>query len=136
MNPFDLLVQCEADGVKVRLIDDQIKLLGKPDAVESARYRLQPYKLQILMMLQNQHSGDDARQADDLLDQFELNLVETDRDPDELARVNNLCFHLVSMKGWTFERAMNAAANWVAFNPPHPDETGFVDVLALRRTRQ
>lgn len=75
----------------------------------------------------------------DLLVQFQLDRFseetrahrEAGHDPDEVLRVNNLAYHLVSVKAWSFATAMGAAAEWVVNNPKHPDETAFADVMQI-----
>lgn len=66
---------------------------------------------------------------------FRFDLVQADINAgypaDELRRVNNLTWRLMTTKGFEFVEALTAAAEWVAFNPPHSDEKTFVDVQLL-----
>ena len=71
------------------------------------------------------------------LDQFQFDLVQADIDAgypaDDLHRVNNIAWRLMTTRGFLFDEAINAAALWVTDNPPHADEAAFVDVMALFR---
>lgn len=49
----------------------------------------------------------------------------------ELRRVNNIAWRLITARGYMFDEAITAAAQWVAGNPPHRDEATFIDVMAL-----
>lgn len=51
MSLQELLRDCRASGVKIRLDNGVIKLSGAPDAVHIAKARLGPYKANLLMLL-------------------------------------------------------------------------------------
>lgn len=119
MTPEILIDKCRESGVLIDLDGDGLKLSGEPDAVRAAAEHLRPFKQIIVEHLT------------DMLSQFRFDLVEKDIDPDELRRVNNICYRLVHVCGWQFEEAMTAAATWAINNPPHPDEKDFIDVLNL-----
>lgn len=82
-----------------------------------------------------------AAEKYELMELFRLDLVLLDMraslggllTADELWRTNTVAWRLATVEGMTFEAAMLAAARWVAGNLPHPDEQGFVDILALYR---
>lgn len=57
--------------------------------------------------------------------------VDAGHAAEEIGRVNNMAFHLIVRKGWTFDAAMASAAKYVAFNQEHPDEQQFTDVMVL-----
>jgi hypothetical protein len=50
---------------------------------------------------------------------------------DDLHRVNNIAWRLMTTRGYLFDEAITAAALWVSDNPAHADETTFIDVMAL-----
>lgn len=137
MKPELMIEQCKAVGVEVWLEGDEVRLKGKRRLLKWAVQRLRPYKPQILQLLREDGaSGTKTAEADPLLDKFQFELVEVDPAPEELMRVNNICYHLVTAKGWTFEEAIVAAAVWVASNPPHSDEAEMTDVHLLWRMRR
>lgn len=57
--------------------------------------------------------------------------VEAGFAADEVRRTINIAFHLITVKNFGFDRALQAAAQWVVENREHPDEAGFVDVMRL-----
>jgi hypothetical protein len=67
--------------------------------------------------------------------QFRFDLVQSDIDAgypaDDLHRVNNIAWRLMTTRGYLFDEAIKAAALWVSDNPPHADEAAFIDVMAL-----
>jgi hypothetical protein len=67
--------------------------------------------------------------------QFRFDLVQSDIDSgypaDDLHRVNNIAWRLMTTRGYLFDEAITAAALWVSDNPAHADETTFIDVMAL-----
>jgi hypothetical protein len=80
-------------------------------------------------------------EKNELMALFRLDLITVDMQAsvdglftaDELWRTNNVAWRLVTVEGMTFDAAMLAAAQWVAANPPHPDERNFVNVLSLHQ---
>lgn len=119
MTPEALIRECRRSGVMIDLDGDSLKLVGANEAVKAAADLLRPFKSAIVAYLT------------DLLSQFRFDLVEMDVAPEELRRVNNICYRLVHVGGWQFDEAMTAAATWVINNPPHNDEKAFIDVLNL-----
>jgi hypothetical protein len=71
----------------------------------------------------------------DTLALFQFELMEQDlaagHTAEQLRRVNNITWRLMTAKGFTFDEAIKAAAEWVIDNEQRQDETAFVDVLAL-----
>jgi hypothetical protein len=85
-------------------------------------------------------SEHDAGQATaGLLEKFELDWLQTEirgyveagYPADDIRRTINIAFHLIAVNKFEFDRAMQAAAEWVIDNPEHPAEAGFVDVMLL-----
>jgi hypothetical protein len=70
-----------------------------------------------------------------ILEQFRFDLVQQEIDAghpaDELHRVNNIAWRLMTGRGFSFNEAINEAAKWVVHNPAHRDEAAFVDVMKL-----
>ena len=72
-----------------------------------------------------------------LLAKFELDLLQTEirgyveagHPADDIRRTINIAFHLITVNKFEFDRAMQAAAQWVVDNPEHPAEAAFVDVM-------
>jgi hypothetical protein len=66
---------------------------------------------------------------------FQFELMEQDlaagNTADELRRVNNITWRLMTAKGFTFDEAIKAAAEWVIDNEQRQDEAAFADVLEL-----
>ena len=71
----------------------------------------------------------------DTLALFQFELMEQDlaagHTAEQLRRVNNITWRLMTAKGFTFDEAIKAAAEWVIDNEQRQDETAFADVLAL-----
>jgi len=71
----------------------------------------------------------------DTLALFQFELMEQDlaagHTAEQLRRVNNITWRLMTAKGFTFDEAIKAAAEWVIDNEQRQDEAAFVDVLAL-----
>lgn len=69
------------------------------------------------------------------LAQFRFDLaqqeIEAGYPVDELKRVNNIAWRLITARGYPFQEAITAAAQWVAGNPQHQDETAFINVMAI-----
>ncbi len=74
------------------------------------------------------------------LAQFCFDLVEQEIEAgypvEELRRVNNIAWRLITARGFQFQEAITAAAQWVVDNPPHRDEAAFVDVMELFKRSQ
>ena len=71
----------------------------------------------------------------DTLALFQFDLMAHDlaagHSAEQLRRVNNITWRLMTAKGFTFDEAIIAAAEWVIDNEQRQDEAAFVDVLAL-----
>lgn len=131
MNACDLIKECQTIGVSVYLSDaGAVKLSGNPVAVQDAATRLRSHKAEILDFLKTAQN-----QSRDLLARFRLDLVQADIDSgypaEDLRRVNNIAYHLITAKGWAFNDAVTSAAHWVVNHQPHADEAGFADVQSL-----
>jgi hypothetical protein len=128
VNPQSLINECRLAGVLVNLDGGVLKLKGAPDAVRIAADRLRPFKAEIV------------RYQMGLMAPFQFDLMDQDiaagNTADELRRVNNITWRLVTAKGFTFCEAIKAAAEWVGENEQHQDEAAFVDVLALFKGMQ
>ena len=71
----------------------------------------------------------------DTLALFQFELMEQDlaagNTAEQLRRVNNITWRLMTAKGFSFDEAIKAAAEWVIDNEQRQDEAAFTDVLAL-----
>lgn len=82
----------------------------------------------------------DAVTYTETLAQFRFDLVEQaieeGHPAEELRRVNNIAWRLITARGYQFQEAITTAAQWVVDNPPHRDEAAFIDVMELFKRNQ
>lgn len=123
MTPQSLIEECRKSGVTIRLDGGLLKLKGAPDAVRIAAERLKPHKPAIVTHIT------------ETLAQFRFDLVgqeiEAGYPVEELRRVNNIAWRLITARGFQFQEAITTAAQWVVDHPPHADEAAFIDVMEL-----
>lgn len=71
----------------------------------------------------------------DVLQLFRFDLVQQEIEDgypaDELRRVNNIAWRLMTAQGFGFDEAIKAAAEWVISSPAHQDESALIDVMGL-----
>lgn len=131
MNAIDLIKECQNLGVSVYLSKTGVvKLSGNPDAVRDAADLLRSHRNEIISFLKTAQG-----QTQELLGRLQLDLVraeiESGYPAEDLWRVNNIAYHLITAKGWEFDKAITAAAHWVNSNPPHASEAGFINVQSM-----
>lgn len=128
MTPQSLIEECRKSGVTIRLEGEILKLKGSPEAVRIAAERLKPHKPAIVTHIT------------ETLAQFRFDLVEQaieeGHPAEELRRVNNIAWRLITARGYQFQEAITTAAQWVVDNPPHADEAAFIDVMELFKRNQ
>ena len=116
-----MLDECQQSGVTVHLDGSELVLRGDPQAVRVAANRLRPHKPLIIEYLR--------------LQQFQLDQVKEDiadaYPADELTRVNNLCWEIMTHDGLPFDQAIKAAAEIVATCAAVECEKAYVNVLQL-----
>jgi hypothetical protein len=76
-----------------------------------------------------------AQEISDALQLFRFDLVQQEIEggypADELRRVNNMAWRLMTAQGFGFDEAIKAAAEWVISSPAHQDEATMIDVMEL-----
>lgn len=76
-----------------------------------------------------------VQEISDVLQLFRLDLVQQEIEggypADELRRVNNIAWRLMTAQGFGFDEAIKAAAEWVISSPAHQDEAAMIDVMEL-----